>query len=73
VPFGSTLDSSKICLFFFSSTIPTVTITQDQVVPVVDVRRNGLCFTDGIGRISPDLADKVARFLPGVNKPPCAF
>jgi RNA-dependent RNA polymerase len=43
------------------------------VVQIPDVRRNGLCFTDGIGRISPDLADKVARFLPGVNKPPCAF
>jgi RNA-dependent RNA polymerase len=43
------------------------------VIQIPDVRRNGLCFTDGIGRISPDLAAKVASFLPGVNTPPCAF
>jgi RNA-dependent RNA polymerase len=45
----------------FSDTRATVDFHNEEWLP--DIRRNGYCFSDGIGRVSPDLADLMARAL----------
>ncbi|GAQ80834.1 RNA-dependent RNA polymerase [Klebsormidium nitens] len=52
-----------------STTIPTVTLKEDEVVTLDEVVRHGLSFADGCGRVSPDLAEMVAAKLPGVENP----
>lgn len=45
----------------FSDTRATVDFHQEERIQ--DIERNGYCFSDGIGLVSPDLADDVARAL----------
>ncbi|KAF9423615.1 hypothetical protein BGZ94_008244 [Podila epigama] len=47
----------------FSSTRATATLTKDEVKIVPDIERDGHCFTDGCGMISPDLAHLIANQL----------
>jgi RNA-dependent RNA polymerase len=45
----------------FSDTRATVDFHNEEWLP--DIKRNGYCFSDGIGRVSPDLANDMARSL----------
>nr|XP_022295826.1 uncharacterized protein LOC111105743 isoform X2 [Crassostrea virginica] len=56
----------------FSSSQKTVDIDKSCVVYVRDVKNDQYCFTDGIGCISPRLAEKVANEL-GIQPTPSAF
>ncbi|KAI6680171.1 hypothetical protein NL676_034052 [Syzygium grande] len=48
----------------FSSTYATVEVPQNEVHhDFPDIERNGYCFSDGIGMITPDLAREVAKKL----------
>ncbi|XP_030548273.1 RNA-dependent RNA polymerase 6-like [Rhodamnia argentea] len=48
----------------FSSTYATVEVPQNKVNHnLPDIERNGYCFSDGIGTITPDLAREVAEKL----------
>lgn len=44
----------------FSSSTETLTVEDYEVEKIDDVKRNGYCFSDGIGKISPDFAIRVA-------------
>ncbi|KAJ3695634.1 hypothetical protein LUZ60_001011 [Juncus effusus] len=58
----------------FSSTYATVDVPADQVDPVYpDVKRNKYVFSDGIGKITPDLALEVAKKLQLDENPPSAY
>lgn len=59
----------------FSSTYATVEVPPTEVDPELpDIKRNGYVFSDGIGKITPDLAMEVAQKLKlDVNPPPCAY
>ncbi|KAL3746578.1 hypothetical protein ACJRO7_015525 [Eucalyptus globulus] len=47
-----------------SSTYATVEVPQEEVYhDLLDIERNGYCFSDGIGTITPDLAREVAEKL----------
>ncbi|KAF8035867.1 hypothetical protein BT93_C1787 [Corymbia citriodora subsp. variegata] len=46
-----------------SSTYVTVEVPQEEVYHLPDIERNGYCFSDGIGTITPDLARVVAEKL----------
>ncbi|GAA6030286.1 hypothetical protein JCM8097_009029 [Rhodosporidiobolus ruineniae] len=53
----------------FTATTPALTLTGDQVDAVDDIESaSGSCFTDGVGKISPALADEVNAVL-AANKP----
>lgn len=43
----------------FSTSTQTITVDENECVLIPDVIRNGFCFTDGIGKISYNLAEKV--------------
>lgn len=58
----------------FSSTYATVEVPSREVNPnFPDVERNGFVFSDGIGMISTDLANKVADKLQLSTKRPSAY
>ncbi|CAL5011014.1 unnamed protein product [Urochloa decumbens] len=59
----------------FTSTYPTVIMQPDEVDEFLeDVEHNGYNFSDGIGKITPDLAMQVAKRLPLMqNYPPSAY
>jgi RNA-dependent RNA polymerase len=56
----------------FSTTRLMRCISSPQIVKIPDVERNGHCFTDGVGKISPFLAQMVAEDW-GVPGRPSAF
>ncbi|CAE6419169.1 unnamed protein product [Rhizoctonia solani] len=47
----------------FSSTDLSVTVSADEVITINDIKRNGYCFTDGVGTISPEFAEQMWRAL----------
>ncbi|XVE53622.1 hypothetical protein DITRI_Ditri03aG0017400 [Diplodiscus trichospermus] len=58
----------------FSSTYATVDIPSTEVNPdLSDIERNRYVFSDGIGKITPDLAMEVAQRLKLDLNPPCAY
>lgn len=58
----------------FSSTYATVEVSSDQIeYNLPDVKRCGYVFSDGIGKITPDLALEVAEKLQLKDNPPCAY
>ncbi|KAI3891026.1 hypothetical protein MKW98_007331 [Papaver atlanticum] len=58
----------------FSSTFATVEVPFEQVNGnLPDIERNGYVFSDGIGKITPDLAKEVADKLQLTSNPPCAY
>ncbi|XXG55897.1 hypothetical protein AAC387_Pa03g3456 [Persea americana] len=58
----------------FSSTYATVDVPSMQVNPdLPDIQRNDYVFSDGIGKITPDLALEVAQKLQLTLNPPCAY
>ncbi|KAL1833192.1 hypothetical protein ACET3Z_002843 [Daucus carota] len=58
----------------FSSTYATVEVPHDNVdFELADIKRNGYDFSDGIGKISHDLAKEVAERLQLNVNPPCAY
>lgn len=58
----------------FSSTYATVNVPFKQVdFKLSDIKRNGHVFSDGIGKITPDLAMEVAQKLQLTLNPPCAY
>lgn len=44
----------------FSSTRPVHTLQENEVEYINDIKRNGFTFSDGVGKISTELAEKVA-------------
>ncbi|KAL5975839.1 RNA-dependent RNA polymerase [Asimina triloba] len=58
----------------FSSTYATVEVPSGQVNMLLpDIERNGYEFSDGIGKMTPDLAMEVAEKLQLTVNPPCAY
>ncbi|KAL9659318.1 hypothetical protein QQ045_024123 [Rhodiola kirilowii] len=58
----------------FSSTYATIEVPRNQVMlNYPDIKRNGYFFSDGIGTMTPDLAQEVAEKLKLEKDPPCAF
>ncbi|KAK4490906.1 hypothetical protein RD792_001622 [Penstemon davidsonii] len=58
----------------FSSTYATVEVPSKQVdSKLSDIKRNGYVFSDGIGKLSDDLAIEVAEKLQLSMNPPCAY
>ncbi|XP_008778879.2 probable RNA-dependent RNA polymerase SHL2 [Phoenix dactylifera] len=58
----------------FSSTYATVDVPPDQVNPLLpDIERKGYIFSDGIGKITPELAMEVAEKLQLTENPPSAY
>ncbi|OMO61675.1 RNA-dependent RNA polymerase, eukaryotic-type [Corchorus capsularis] len=58
----------------FSSTYATVDVPSTEVnFDLPDIERNGYVFSDGIGKITPDLAMEVAQMLKLDLNPPCAY
>lgn len=58
----------------FSSTYATVEVPPNEVdLELPDIERNGYCFSDGIGKITPDLAMEVAKKLQLTENPPSAY
>jgi RNA-dependent RNA polymerase len=47
----------------FTATDSSVSMEVDEVFPINDIERNGWCFSDGVGTISPELADDICRAL----------
>ncbi|KAI3702981.1 hypothetical protein L6452_28735 [Arctium lappa] len=58
----------------FSSTYATVEVPRIEVdLNLKDIKRNGYVFSDGIGKISPELALEVAEMLQLKDNQPCAY
>jgi RNA-dependent RNA polymerase len=57
----------------FSSTYCTVEVPIKEVEHLPDIKRNGYEFSDGIGKITPDLAMEVTQTLQLNFNPPSAF
>ncbi|CAL5431446.1 unnamed protein product [Camellia sinensis] len=58
----------------FSSTYATIEVPHKEVnFKLRDVKRNGYVFSDGIGKMTPDLAMEVAERLQLCVNPPCAY
>ncbi|KAF5748191.1 RNA-dependent RNA polymerase 6-like [Tripterygium wilfordii] len=57
----------------FSSTYATVEVPLTEVTELPDIERNDYVFSDGIGRITPDLAKEVADKLKLGTDPPSAY
>jgi len=55
----------------FSTTTNTVEAKSSDCLCIPDIERNGYCFTDGIGMISPDLAKEVSLVRPVNFSCPC--
>lgn len=47
----------------FSSTYATINVPPSKTREIKDIERNNYCFSDGIGKITPDLADEIANKL----------
>ncbi|KAJ1311089.1 hypothetical protein OPQ81_009592 [Rhizoctonia solani] len=47
----------------FSSTDLSVAVPADEVITIGDIERNGSCFTDGVGKISPEFAEQMWKSL----------
>ncbi|KAG8691097.1 hypothetical protein FRC11_006846 [Ceratobasidium sp. 423] len=47
----------------FSSTDLSVTVQAEEVIEMDDIERNGSCFTDGVGTISPEFAEQMWKAL----------
>ncbi|KAG9008076.1 hypothetical protein FRB94_013733 [Tulasnella sp. JGI-2019a] len=47
----------------FTATEPSVTLEVEEIFTIPDIEREGSCFTDGIGDISPDMAAQIAQSL----------
>ncbi|KAL5640970.1 hypothetical protein ACGC1H_001445 [Rhizoctonia solani] len=47
----------------FSSTDLSVTVPAEEVITMDDIERNGSCFTDGVGTISPEFAEQMWKAL----------
>ncbi|CAE6470518.1 unnamed protein product [Rhizoctonia solani] len=47
----------------FSSTDLSVTVPAEEVIIMDDIERNGSCFTDGVGTISPEFAEQMWEAL----------
>jgi hypothetical protein len=62
-PASSVLPPSQLTPNFLSITPQisdtSITISPLHLRPIADVERNGSCFTDGVGKISPSLFAKV--------------
>ncbi|KAE9452207.1 hypothetical protein C3L33_15881, partial [Rhododendron williamsianum] len=58
----------------FSSTYATVEVSPNEVdKELPEIERNSYIFSDGIGKITPDLAMEVAEKLQLTVNPPCAY
>ncbi|KAK1275905.1 RNA-dependent RNA polymerase 6 [Acorus gramineus] len=58
----------------FSSTYATVDVPSAELnKELPDIERNGYVFSDGIGKLTPDLAMEVAEKLQLTHNPPCAY
>eukprot|EP00210_Caulerpa_lentillifera_P009408 g8969.t1 len=57
----------------FSTSIKTVKVKPNECERIPDIEHNGYTFTDGIGKISPDLAVEIAKKLENCPVVPCAF
>ncbi|KAL7618133.1 hypothetical protein Lser_V15G01686 [Lactuca serriola] len=58
----------------FSSTYATVEVPRHEVdLELEDIKRNGYTFSDGVGKISPELALEVAEKLQLKDNQPCAY
>ncbi|KAI8138290.1 RNA dependent RNA polymerase-domain-containing protein [Fennellomyces sp. T-0311] len=53
----------------FSTTQPVFAVQSDQIKSLKDIVRNDHTFSDGIGRISQDLADQIAEVMGRKDKP----
>jgi hypothetical protein len=48
----------------FTTTQPSLLLEPDQILEIDDIySSSGSCFTDGVGKISPDLAAEVDQIL----------
>ncbi|KAI0524882.1 hypothetical protein KFK09_004272 [Dendrobium nobile] len=58
----------------FSSTYATVKVLPNEVDSYLeDIERNGFVFSDGIGKITPELGMEVAEILSLIDNPPSAY
>nr|GEU97542.1 RNA-dependent RNA polymerase 6 [Tanacetum cinerariifolium] len=58
----------------FSSTYATVEVPRHEVdLELEDIKRNNYTFSDGIGKMSPELALEVAEKLQLTDNQPCAY
>lgn len=58
----------------FSSTYATVDVSRKEVnLDLDDIVRNEYVFSDGIGKLTPDLANEVAKKLQLMENPPSAY
>ena len=58
----------------FSTTRAIPGLSKPEILTIDDVERNGYCFTDGVGKISPFLAKMIASELSlSGDRPPSAF
>ncbi|KAJ3189533.1 hypothetical protein HK101_008933 [Irineochytrium annulatum] len=57
----------------FSTSNPTVNVPASSVMELKDVERGNYVFSDGVGMISADLAERVAGKLDILGDPPSAF
>ncbi|KAF6165648.1 hypothetical protein GIB67_036055 [Kingdonia uniflora] len=58
----------------FSSTYATVKVPLKEInTELPDIKRNDYVFSDGIGKLTPDLAMKIAEKLQLASNPPCAY
>ncbi|PWA42854.1 RNA-dependent RNA polymerase 6 [Artemisia annua] len=58
----------------FSSTYATVEVPRHEVdLELKDIKRNNYTFSDGIGKMSPELALEVAEKLQLTDNQPCAY
>ncbi|KAF6265361.1 RNA dependent RNA polymerase-domain-containing protein [Scenedesmus sp. NREL 46B-D3] len=56
----------------FSATVDGAEVQQHQSLRLADVERNGYCFSDGVGVISPLLLEEVLAVLPFAPRGPAA-
>ena len=67
--FGTFENIKSVCKYasrlglFFSGTYGTITIDQEKIFEIDDVKKNGYTFSDGIGLISKDLFDSVIKII----------
>ncbi|KAG9008075.1 hypothetical protein FRB94_013732 [Tulasnella sp. JGI-2019a] len=47
----------------FTATEPSLTLEVEEIFPIQDIEREGSCFTDGIGDISPNMAARIVQSL----------
>eukprot|EP00029_Vermamoeba_vermiformis_P000822 TRINITY_DN11007_c0_g1_i1.p1 TRINITY_DN11007_c0_g1~~TRINITY_DN11007_c0_g1_i1.p1 ORF type:complete len:331 (-),score=31.23 TRINITY_DN11007_c0_g1_i1:692-1684(-) len=47
----------------FSSTLPTISVTRNEIEVIPDYTNDKYCFSDGCGRISAEMATRIAKSL----------